>query len=166
MARRARTDEGITVSSSPSAAPASYERGALLLHATHEATPFQVRVARNDVSRALRQHGIQACLDDAPLLVSELVTNALRHSHSTGISVSVRSLPERLVLTVGDKSPVPPRRRRPTVEYEHGRGLLLLDLLADEWGVGITRAGTKVVWCHLALTASEYPRVPAEEATA
>ncbi|MFK0297118.1 ATP-binding protein [Streptomyces sp. NPDC090442] len=124
----------------------------MLLHASYAATPAHVPVARGDVSRTLRRHGITARADDTRLLVSELITNAIGHSPGADVTVTVRSLPGGLVVAVSDACPTPPRRRRPSADDERGRGLQLLELLADAWGFDITSHGTKVVWCRIHLS--------------
>ncbi|MGD3105208.1 ATP-binding protein [Streptomyces sp. YGL11-2] len=156
-------EAGGMVRASPSAERGRYERGALLLRTVYAATPAHVRAARNNVSRRLQQYGITARDFDARLLVSELVTNALRHSRSPSVIVTARSERRRLVIAVGDECPVPPLCRRPTAEDECGRGFVLLDLLADDWGVDITDQGTKIVWYCLDLTEPAHP-LPGQEA--
>lgn len=85
-------------------------------------------------------------LDDAKLLVSELVTNAIRHARSP-VQVTVRDHGGRLRVEVADES-VRPLVYREGLQ-EGGRGLLLLDALADRWGVDHHSHG-KTVWFELA----------------
>lgn len=85
----------------------------------------------------------------AELLLSELVTNALIHTRN-GAVVTVTSLPARLRVEVRDfvtgQEPAPyvPNADDGT----HGRGLLLVQSLADSWGVTAQALG-KVVWFEL-----------------
>ena len=72
--------------------------------------------------------------DDADLLLTEVVTNVVVHAHTT-MSLRMSWRGERLRVEVSDFSPVMPHARRATRRSENGRGLLLLDRLADAWGV-------------------------------
>jgi hypothetical protein len=87
--------------------------------------------------------------DEALLLLSELTTNALLHGRPP---VEVRLSRDRrhLTLEVHDGAPTLPRRSRPGVDDEHGRGLLLVSLMAKRWGTRPTPHG-KAVWCVLDL---------------
>jgi anti-sigma regulatory factor (Ser/Thr protein kinase) len=91
----------------------------------------------------------QKSLDTALLLVSELVTNAVRHAH-TEIELAVTVEPTKVCVEVSDGCPDPP-----TVHYEHspnseGRwGMVLLSVLSDSWGV-LCHPHGKTVWFSLA----------------
>jgi anti-sigma regulatory factor (Ser/Thr protein kinase) len=91
----------------------------------------------------------------AELLTSELVTNALVHTDAgaevTATVVDDRDrdgATDRLRVEVRDFVARRPRPRRPGGESTHGRGLLLVQTLADAWGVRTQGAG-KVVWFEL-----------------
>lgn len=92
--------------------------------------------------------------DDARLLVNELVTNSIRHAGAldTGwIGLRVIATPERLRIEVIDQGPgFDPHFEPPTLEQTSGRGLFLIDALADRWGVNTDR-GT-AVWAEMDLT--------------
>ena len=95
-------------------------------------------------------HGGQV-LDDATLLVSELVTNAVRHGGSP-LVLGVDCDGEGLDVRVRDGSPQLPVPRAAGPEAESGRGFVLLDLLSERWGVepeGSGGGGGKEVWFHL-----------------
>ena len=87
--------------------------------------------------------------EEALLLLSELTTNALLHGRPP---VEVRLSRDRrhLTLEVHDSAPTLPRRAHPGEDDEHGRGLLLVSLIAQRWGTRPTPAG-KAVWCVLDL---------------
>ncbi|PPK92662.1 anti-sigma regulatory factor (Ser/Thr protein kinase) [Kineococcus xinjiangensis] len=71
--------------------------------------------------------------EPAELLLTEVVTNVVVHAH-TDMTVHLYAGPAGLRVEVDDSSPEPPHERRPTHRSEHGRGLLLLQRLARQWG--------------------------------
>ncbi|MFF3250186.1 SpoIIE family protein phosphatase [Actinacidiphila glaucinigra] len=102
--------------------------------------------ARRLTRRALHRWGLDPMLETTELLVSEVVTNAVR--------LASRPITLRLLCTdvlrceVGDDSSLVPRLRRAGPEDETGRGLYVVDRLAAHWGA--RRLGTgKVVWFEL-----------------
>lgn len=107
----------------------------------------EVAVARAVVREALRGWGLEPIADTAELLVSELVTNALRHA-SGPVELQTLLLDEVVTFAVSDADTPLPRRRRSTVLDEGGRGLQLVASMAERWGARHTAAG-KVVWCEL-----------------
>lgn len=92
---------------------------------------------------------------DVLLAVSELVTNGLLHARTAMTLRILRVGPETVRLEVGDGSVAPPRGRLFTVESGTGRGLRLLDSIAEEWGVA-THDDGKTVWCVIRIGAREY----------
>ncbi|MFE0457986.1 SpoIIE family protein phosphatase [Kitasatospora sp. NPDC058965] len=99
--------------------------------------------ARRLAGHALRRWGLESLAENTELMVSELVTNAVRHAKKPVTLRLVRT--SVLRCEVGDDSPALPRRRRARPEDEHGRGLELVAKCADGWGA--TRlGGGKVVW--------------------
>jgi anti-sigma regulatory factor (Ser/Thr protein kinase) len=94
----------------------------------------------------------QDVIEDVLLLVSELVTNAVRHG-KPDIVIGVSVSPERVRVEVHDGSdalPVVPARP-PSVERPTGRGLLIVSVTAADWGVE-RAAGQpgKTVWAEVA----------------
>lgn len=89
--------------------------------------------------------------DTAALLLSELVTNALRHGSPPGreIVVTVRRADGLLRLEVEDAGDSLPRPRTPDLIDECGRGLALVAALADDWGVAPRQGPGKRVWVTL-----------------
>jgi anti-sigma regulatory factor (Ser/Thr protein kinase) len=90
-------------------------------------------------------------LDDALLLISELVTNAVRHG-SPPILLALECDGEGLRVRVRDGAPALPRPRDSIPEDEGGRGLALVDALSDAWGaepVVDEHGGGKSVWFEL-----------------
>jgi anti-sigma regulatory factor (Ser/Thr protein kinase) len=88
----------------------------------------------------------------AELVASELVTNAVTHAR-TPMALTLRLVGDRLSVDVRDGDPRPMFRPAPGAgggpADEHGRGLLVLDAMADAWGCNTTGDG-KVVWAQLA----------------
>ncbi|WP_369383501.1 SpoIIE family protein phosphatase [Streptomyces sp. cg36] len=102
--------------------------------------------ARRLARRALDRWGLEELTDSVELLVSEVVTNAVRYAERP---VTLRLLKtDVLRCEVGDDSPQLPRQRRARDTDEGGRGLFLVNRLARRWGA--TRlSGGKVVWFEL-----------------
>ncbi|TVL93942.1 ATP-binding protein [Streptomyces sp. SAJ15] len=113
-----------------------------------------VRTARALVREALSDWGLHAVIDVTELLVSELVTNAMRYT-SGPISLRMRSRAtpvEGRVLVVEVSDPVedPPHERVATPDDEGGRGLQLVACASIRWGTRCGKTG-KTVWFELAL---------------
>ncbi|QIY60040.1 SpoIIE family protein phosphatase [Streptomyces sp. RPA4-5] len=117
--------------------------------------------ARELAREQLVDWGLQDLVDTTELLVSELVTNALRHGHG---EIRLRLLLDRsLVCEVWDADLAQPRRRRARDTDEGGRGLQLVGLLSEGWGSRRTPRG-KTVWFELALPDGESAAVDPAEA--
>ncbi|WP_274562916.1 SpoIIE family protein phosphatase [Streptomyces spiramyceticus] len=110
--------------------------------------PRSVGRARELARAQLVAWGLEDLVDTTELLVSELVTNALRYGEG---EIRLRLLLDRtLVCEVWDAGLVQPRRRRARDTDEGGRGLQLVGLLSAAWGSRRTPRG-KTVWFELAL---------------
>ncbi|MDT3397386.1 ATP-binding protein [Streptomyces sp. B1866] len=111
--------------------------------------------ARDFTREILAGSAYQGRHDDVVLVVSELVSNALRHGHGAPV-LRLLGTAGRIRVEVADDSPVPPRPRDPGPDG--GLGLRLVERLAVRWGCTPydprqpEAAGTpgKVVWCELA----------------
>ena len=102
--------------------------------------------ARRFVVGALRAGGVE--VDDAvPLVVSELVTNAVLHAGSAA-QVEVRIGNEIVRIEVHDSATELPTLRQPDPYHVTGRGLMLVDALSDRWGAVPTPVG-KIVWFEI-----------------
>ncbi|WP_327372096.1 SpoIIE family protein phosphatase [Streptomyces sp. NBC_01217] len=120
--------------------------------------PRSVGRARELARGQLLAWDLEELVDTTELLVSELVTNALRYGEG---EIRLRLLRDRtLVCEVWDAGLVQPRRRRARDTDEGGRGLQLVGLLSVGWGSRRTPRG-KTVWFELALPDGE----PAAERT-
>jgi anti-sigma regulatory factor (Ser/Thr protein kinase) len=94
----------------------------------------------------LRAWGLTPLLDDAQVLVSELVTNALRYGEGAAIEFSLIITLHGLLISVNDGSPYRPQLSVVGDSSETGRGLFIVAALADDWGV--SPDGT-TAWCVL-----------------
>jgi anti-sigma regulatory factor (Ser/Thr protein kinase) len=109
----------------------------------------------------LREWQLESMSDPALLLVSELVTNAVQASgrcvgpdpvsHQI-VSLTLELSGTSLLIKVWDGHPGLPVLREADVTGDRGRGLLLVDFLADAWGHQDAGHG-KVVWCELGIQA-------------
>ncbi|MFJ1972072.1 ATP-binding protein [Streptomyces sp. NPDC087903] len=119
---------------------------------TFPAEPGAVRDARAAVRGRLRDWGLESLADLTALLVSELVTNALRHATGPiGVRLVRPAAPgDVLRVEVSDPFPDLPRERTARPEDESGRGLQLVAHTSRRWG---TRPGGvgKTVWFELAV---------------
>ncbi|MEU7057009.1 SpoIIE family protein phosphatase [Streptomyces sp. NPDC046197] len=112
------------------------------------ADPSAVRVARNNASRQLSLWGLEELAFTTELIVSELVTNAIRHACDP---ITVRLIHERtLICEVSDASNTSPHLRRALSTDEGGRGLFLVAQVAQRWGTRYTSSG-KTIWTELSL---------------
>ncbi|HVE62477.1 MAG TPA: SpoIIE family protein phosphatase [Mycobacteriales bacterium] len=115
------------------------------------AVPSSVGRARRAVAELVRGAGRHDLVEAAELVVSELVTNAVRHA-GTDMCVGVRLDPSSAVrISVRDEGPPdwqPTPGGLPTPAAEGGRGLLIVAALAHSWGVDPDQGG-KIVWCEL-----------------
>jgi GAF domain-containing protein len=110
-----------------------------------------VREARSVLIEPMKRWGLQDLIPTTELLVSELVTNAVRYSRG---DVTLRLVNEKaLVCEVLDNSGALPRLRQANGEDENGRGLQVVRQLAHRWGARRTATG-KVVWCEQPLPGS------------
>jgi serine phosphatase RsbU (regulator of sigma subunit)/anti-sigma regulatory factor (Ser/Thr protein kinase) len=109
------------------------------------------RKARSLIRRPLRRWGLAELLPVTELLVSELVTNAVRYAQG---KIGLRLVLEGgLVCEVTDDSAALPRLRHADDSDERGRGLQVVSQLAQRWGARRAASG-KVVWCELPLPLS------------
>ena len=101
-------------------------------------------VARGHVRSRLLAWGLDDLVDPVLLLTSEVVTNALLHS-GTRLVLTVARDGAGVRVEVADGSAVPPVQRRHSTSASTGRGVQLLEAVADEWGWTATSTG-KLVW--------------------
>ncbi|WP_179756507.1 ATP-binding protein [Kineococcus aurantiacus] len=107
-----------------------------------------VRAARRFLGEQLCTAHHSRVEDEAELLVSELIGNGLRHGLPPVVLTVECDGRAGLRVSVRDHDPTPPVRRETGPEDESGRGMGLVDLVSDEWGVE-TSPRSKSVWFRL-----------------
>ncbi|GGN04167.1 SpoIIE family protein phosphatase [Streptomyces fuscichromogenes] len=116
-----------------------------------QAEPERVAEARQHVRELLHDWGSPDQVDSAVLLVSEMLTNVLVHTDADALLLAEVSgqAPERcLRVEVTDGGDDLPHKRRPGELASSGRGLVLIEILADAWGVD-PRGQGKSIWFEL-----------------
>lgn len=121
---------------------------------------FRVRrdsipAARRHVRTVLIGWKLGELVDDASLIASELTTNVISHAKGTGdyFELGLRRRNGVLILEVADSYQWQmPELRKPTDDETSGRGLFIVDALAEQWGVRPRNPG-KTVWAHLSIGA-------------
>ncbi len=114
----------------------------------------QVATARALV-RQLLEDATASVRDEAVLLTDELVSNAVAHGGGT-FSLWCELAEGYLRVAVADERRSIPAVLRSGTDEEHGRGMSIVDSVADSWGVAVQATG-KVVWFELAVTETPGP---------
>jgi anti-sigma regulatory factor (Ser/Thr protein kinase) len=114
---------------------------------TFRATPVAASAARAYVEATLEAWELTALTENVALVVSELVTNAVCYAPGLFTLECFISAGGRFVLEVADPSTELPIPEEAGPLDVHGRGLVIVDALADEWGAYLTDGGGgKIVW--------------------
>jgi anti-sigma regulatory factor (Ser/Thr protein kinase) len=129
--------------------------------ATMPSAPFWARRHTEAVMRAWRLP--PGDIETAQLLVSELVTNSVKHSgrpagrmtydelaEVKAISLTLRYHEGRLIIEVYDSDPTPPVLTEAGPDSESGHGLVLVRALSKEWNYYLPPSGGKTVYCVIA----------------
>ncbi|MEW2250078.1 MULTISPECIES: SpoIIE family protein phosphatase [unclassified Streptomyces] len=107
--------------------------------------PSAVKEVRAFVTRQLAQWGLEELEFTTELILSELVTNAIRYGSAP---VRVRLLRDRsLICEVSDGSNTSPHLRYAALSDEGGRGLFLVAQMTERWGTRYTQSG-KIIWAE------------------
>ncbi|MEV6793685.1 SpoIIE family protein phosphatase [Streptomyces sp. NPDC051320] len=116
-----------------------------------QAQPERVSTARRQLRELLHDWADPEQADSAALMVSEMMTNVLVHTDGDAVltaEVSGEPGVRRLRVEVADASDELPHKRRPGELASSGRGLMLMEVLADRWGVD-PRGSGKSTWFEL-----------------
>jgi anti-sigma regulatory factor (Ser/Thr protein kinase) len=114
----------------------------------HAASPLAIGQTRHQVEDALSQADVDDhTVGDLTLLVSELVTNAVRHAETEGVEVRLQVRPDTLRLEVRDQGGGFEPLVAPSDDGAGGYGLFLVDRVADRWGV--MRGRGSAVWLEV-----------------
>lgn len=99
-------------------------------------TPYSVRMARFYVRASLGYYGLGDYGGDVEAVASELVSNAITHAGARAIDLELMRVEDSgaVVVVVTDPCPLPPVKRDPTGDAEHGRGLHVIEALSARWG--------------------------------
>ena len=113
------------------------------------AEPVSASKARDFICEHLVAHRLLYLVENVRLVASELTTNAMLHARTPFI-VTLSLEDGRVCLTIRDGSTSVPIKTMPDLMDMNGRGLMLVELLSDEWGVRTERDGSKSVWASFA----------------
>ncbi len=105
--------------------------------------------ARRFAARTLAEWGLNDPTTTVAIVVTELVSNAVRHS-TKPMSLRLHHTGQRLIVEVLDEDERRPRPTRPSVHDENHRGLFIVATLTDRWGTRPSPRG-KIVWAELNL---------------
>lgn len=113
-------------------------------------TGHSVGLARLALRRTLGEWGLDHLADPAELVLSELLTNAVRHARTPAgrlVETRYERMPEGIRIEVHDAGDRLPQMRRAADDDEGGRGLALVDVLTGRrWGVSSRQGVGKLVW--------------------
>ncbi len=115
--------------------------------------------ARRRVTALLRAWGArQQVRDDVELVVSELITNAIRHTDSEKVGCELRLAGAHIRIEITDQGgpqASAPHAQPGSVDKECGRGLFLVGALSERWGTRLDATGPgRVVWADLPYTSA------------
>ena len=101
--------------------------------------PESVRMARFHIRAALGFHELDDYADDAEIIISELVTNAIQHvrgdgKETIGVTLARARNQEGVTVVVSDSSPAGPVMREMPTDSTQGRGLQIVEALSAHWG--------------------------------
>ena len=107
-----------------------------LIAFTLPSTPYSVQMARFYIRAALTYHELGDYSEDAEMVTSELVTNAIKHAGALKFGLEVMHMADSgaVAVIVTDPSPHPPVKRDLSEDTEHGRGLNIVEALSASWG--------------------------------
>ena len=115
---------------------AAAETATSLVAFTLPSSPYSVQMARIYVRAALSYHDLGEYAGDAETVASELATNAITHVSAPSFDLELKRVGDSsaVMVIVTDASPDPPVMRAPAGDFEHGRGLQVVQALSASWG--------------------------------
>jgi anti-sigma regulatory factor (Ser/Thr protein kinase) len=116
--------------------------------------PEAAKAARDFTTSTLREWQLDELVQEAALIASELVTNAIRHGlggSDDGVELAWRRQAARIICMVTDRSPLPPVLGSADQDAESGRGLQVVQAVAATWGWMMLSATSKAVWAALTI---------------
>ena len=114
-----------------------------------EVDPRSASRARAFVTHHLVDHQLFDLVDSVRLVTSELATNAVVHSRGS-FTVSLSGIDDAVLLAVQDTSSSRPVPRTAEIMDTSGRGMMLVGMLSQDWGVTADGEGLKTVWASFA----------------
>lgn len=118
------------------------------------ADPQSAGLARDFVCTHLLAHDLDHLADDVRLVVSELATNAVAHAQ-TPFVVTLSARDGTVLLDIEDGSPSDVLATTPDVMDMSGRGLMIVEVLSQDWGTSSHGHGLKSVWATFPGSARE-----------
>jgi anti-sigma regulatory factor (Ser/Thr protein kinase) len=136
-------------------APAGHHPDAAVLRIECGGEGFAL--ARSFTRRTLGRWSLGGRSDDAALVITELAANAVEHAvprtpaAEAEVWLGILLGPAHVLLTVSDPGENPPELKAIDCSAlrEHGRGLFIVDALAEEWGWTLRPPAGKTVWARL-----------------
>jgi anti-sigma regulatory factor (Ser/Thr protein kinase) len=130
------------------------QEGRILQDVAEFAVKLPARASNLATMRRFLAHALVLCDSraneaEAALVLSELVSNALEHGRSSVLTVTLRIATSDLTIEVFDESRSEPRLQESYESANTGRGLRIVDRLADQWGWSYPDEEHKVVWAAL-----------------
>lgn len=144
----------------PEPGPAGWTCSPRVATRTPVADARAVRQAREFAISTMRRWGVAQRREDITVVVSELMTNALRHAapapharpHPRPIQLGLLQPGPCILCVVADPSPRPPIPEEPGFAAETGRGLHVIEALSDNWGYAALCDRGKSVWAIVSTT--------------
>lgn len=134
--------------------------GTLVATEVFSREPPSVPIARRFVRDAVIGWEMGDLADTAELVASELVSNAIKHARAHSIRVTLRRLDkEHVRVAVIDRSYALPQLHPADKERDHGRGLVIIDAVAQRWDTDLLPWG-KRVWADLKMPQRALPPAP------
>ncbi|MGY0055042.1 ATP-binding protein [Streptomyces sp. LZ34] len=125
------------------------------------ANAASLRRIRRFTHRTLARWDRHSCTDDVTTVVGELVANAVHHALAAHPDrhgwLALMSTASTVICAVQDPSPDKPLPRTATVHDTRGRGLLIIDGLARDWGYSLHGNAGKTVWAVVPTTIARLP---------